>query len=95
MATHKVITVMSATGTLLGDFALSNKVTESHTSTREHISDLIDIAKKYGDDDDPKVSWSTFLNRRGHTIEKCAIEWTQDGVRMTDVVWINKGYSYF
>lgn len=40
--------------------------------------------------------WSSFTNRNGHLIEKCVFEWTPaEGVRNTEVIWINKGYERY
>lgn len=90
---NKVITVMSTSGARQGDVSLSNTVTESYASAKRHINALIDSDKNHSDEP-VKVTWTVFHNRTGHMIEKCAVEWTLGNIRMTDVVYIERGQRY-
>lgn len=93
MEYNKTITQMSTSGALVGDVALSSKVTESYASVKEHIRALRESAENHSDGP-VKVTWTTFRTRTGHMVEKCAMEWSYGNTRMTDVVWVKRGQRW-
>lgn len=86
-------TIMSSYASMRGGRALTLRAGRTYASTRDLIRVLTDTAWINGDGQ-VKVTWTVFADRGGRMVEKCAIEWTLSGVRMTDVVWIKRSYRW-
>jgi hypothetical protein len=87
--THEVNTVITGmtTDTRWGQMFMSNKVTESYASAKEHIRAMAEYTKR-------QPTWSSFHDRNGYLVEKAAYEWTSAyGARCTDVVWVRRGWT--
>lgn len=91
MEYNTTITQMSTVNAFGGDVALSSRVVESYVSVADHVDALQRSALNHSDTP-PKTTWSSFHNRTGHLVEKCAIEWEYGNTRMIDVVWVIRGW---
>lgn len=92
MEYNQMIHVMSSNEK--DDRALTDRETQTTAALREEIRFTADWCRRHSVVP-VKESWSTFQTHTGHIVEKCAIQWEIDGVRMTDVFWIKRGKRYF
>lgn len=90
----ETITATTTSSSPYWDAHMSSRVAGSYGDAVEHVNALIDEAE-VSSDTPVKVTWTTFKDRSGRMVEKCAIESTGVGVRCTDVVWFKRGYGWF